>query len=90
MRPDDERLKEYRTKAQIALDDACVKILDGQASATTWLVKAHRVGMTKAAATQAFEALRQCINDAEETYTAAIAQPEAKISGKSRINLAEL
>jgi len=83
----DVKLREMKGKAQAQFDTICADILDGQGSLTALLVKAYRYGHPKEKAEECFTVLFHMLEDARDTYNAAIAQPEPKISSKSRIVL---
>lgn len=83
----EQQIREDKTKIRARFDEAAALILDGQKSLTAALVRGYRHGIPPSIAPYIFEQLRKVITDAEATYTAAIAQPEPKVSLKSRIEL---
>jgi hypothetical protein len=84
---DELKLKEMKGKAQRAFEEICLEIVDGQGSFTQLLVKAYRAGHDPEKARGAFAALMACVQDAQQIYESAIAQPEPRVSTKSRVTL---
>lgn len=82
-----DNLKHARGLVQQRFEEIERLTLDGHKSLVQAMVRAHRFGLEKPKSLAAFEALRGLIDDAEKTFTAAIAQPEPKVGGKSRLQL---
>ncbi len=82
-----DNLKHARGNVETRFQEIERLTLDGHKSLIQGLVRAHRFGFTKAQSTAVFNALRSLIGDAEATFEAAIAQPEPKVGGKSRLQL---
>lgn len=77
-----------KAQAQSRLDEINRLIVDGPNSLTQFLVKAYRAeSVTEDKAEKAFAAIQSAIEDAWKTYQAAIKQPEAKVTAKSRVTL---
>lgn len=77
-----------RSKAQERVDEACRMIGDGTSSILSALVRGYRENaISEAKAGEVFQALKRCVDDAQANYHAAIAQPEAKVSAKRRVEL---
>lgn len=81
------KMKEAVGKTKERFDEVAARVLDGQGSLTACMVRAYRRGYDSDKLGAVFEALRQLVEDAEKTYEAAIAQPEPRVSMKSRLTL---
>lgn len=84
------RFTAIRGDVQRKVDEICRFILDGENNLTQHLVKGYRAGLSAEAAAKVFDGIESCLQDARETYRAAIAQPEPKIRSAPRVNLASL
>ncbi len=84
----EERLRASISAAQKVFDEIAALTVDGQKSLCTYLVRAHRAGLPKEKSGAVFAALRSMVGDCEATFQAAIAQPEPRVSLKSRVSLA--